>query len=138
MAHLRVAVEHIHGIFVEARKTVPSVAGQIDCAGNMSFLVILSLANVNDREISALLDRVAEVPFLRLRGSARHAEQLKTHRDIALLSRQLATIACDAPLPADFGNGERRAVDVAGLDALFEQLRFGPLTRRRLQTAAAG
>lgn len=88
--------------------------------------------------LDALLERVAEVPFLRLRGSARHAEQLKTHRDIALLSRQLATIACDAPLPDDFGNGERRAVDTPGLEALFEQLRFGPLTRRRLQTAAAG
>ena len=85
-----------------------------------------------------MLERVAEVPFLRLRGSARHAEQLKTHRGIALLSRQLATIACDAPLPGDFGSGERRAVDGAGLEALFEQLRFGPLTRRRLHMAAAG
>ena len=88
--------------------------------------------------LDALLERIGEVPFLRLRGSARHAEQLKAHRDIALLSRQLATIACDAPLPADFGNGERGGVDSAALDGLYEQLRFGPLTRRRLQSAATG
>jgi len=85
--------------------------------------------------LDALLDRVAEVPFLRMRGSAQHAERLKLHRELALLSRRLATIACDAPLPGDFGAGERRAIDGDALEALFEQLRFGPLTRRRLQSA---
>ena len=86
--------------------------------------------------LDALLERVEEVRFLRLRGSAQHAERLKEHRDIALLSRRLATIACDAPLPGDFGSGERRPADASALDALSAQLRFGPLTRRRLQTAA--
>ena len=86
--------------------------------------------------LDILLERLAEVPFLRLRGSAQHAGRLKEHRDVALLSRRLATIACDAPLPDDFGSGERRAIDSVGLEALFEQLRFGPMTRRRLQSAA--
>jgi DNA polymerase-1 len=86
--------------------------------------------------LDALLERVAEVPFLRLRGSAQHANRLKDHREIALLSRRLATVICDAPLPADFGSGERRAADFDALTALSEQLRFGPLTRRRLQEAA--
>ena len=85
-----------------------------------------------------LLEKLAEVPFLRLRGSAQHASRLREHRDVALLSRRLATIACDAPLPEDFGSGERRAVDTGALEALFEQLRFGPMTRRRLQGALAG
>ena len=87
--------------------------------------------------LDALLERLAEVPFLRLRGSAQHAGRLREHRDIALLSRRLATIACDAPLPEDFGSGERGAVDGAALDGLSGQLRFGPMTRRRLQTAAS-
>ncbi len=86
--------------------------------------------------LDILLERLAEVPFLRLRGSAQHADRLKQHRDIALLSRRLATIDCDAPLPGDFGCGERRPVDASALASLFEQLRFGPLTRRRLQSAA--
>jgi 5'-3' exonuclease len=85
--------------------------------------------------LDALLEKVAEVPFLRLRGSAQHAERLKSHRDIALLSRKLATIMCDAPLPDDFGTAERRAPDSAAIDALSETLRFGPMTRRRLQHA---
>lgn len=87
--------------------------------------------------LDALLERVAEVPFLRLRGGAQHAGRLQAHRELALLSRRLATIACDAPLPQDLGSGERRAIDASALGTLSEQLRFGPLTRRRLQTAVA-
>ena len=87
--------------------------------------------------LDGLLERLAEVPFLRLRGSAQHAERLKQHRELALLSRQLATIACDAPLPDGFGTAERRAVDDQALQALSDQLRLGPMTRRRLQAVAA-
>ncbi|MEO8160270.1 MAG: 5'-3' exonuclease H3TH domain-containing protein [Arenimonas sp.] len=85
--------------------------------------------------LDALLERLAEVPFLRLRGSAAHATRLQAHRELALLSRRLATIACDAPLPADFDGGVRRPIDAAALEALVERLRFGPMTRRRLQAA---
>jgi len=85
--------------------------------------------------LDALLERIAEVPYLRLRGSAAHAARLREHRELALLSRRLATIACDAPLPADFDDAARKPVDAAVLDALVERLRFGPMTRRRLQTA---
>jgi DNA polymerase-1 len=87
--------------------------------------------------LDILFERLAEVPYLRLRGSAQHASRLKEHRDVALLSRRLATIVCDAPLPEDFGSGERLRVDVEALEALSEQLRFGPLTRRRLQSASS-
>lgn len=82
--------------------------------------------------LDALLSRLAEVPYLRLRGAALHAERLKLHREQALLSRRLATIALDAPLPGDLARAERRAVDAAALEALLDRLRFGPLTRRRM------
>jgi 5'-3' exonuclease len=85
--------------------------------------------------LDALLDKLAEVPFLRLRGGAQHAQRLVEHRELALLSRRLATIDCQAPLPDGFDNGRRGAVDTAALDALAEHLRFGPLTRRRVRTA---
>ena len=86
--------------------------------------------------LDALLERVAEVPYLRsVRGGAAHATRLQQHREVALLSRRLATIACDAPLPEDFAHGMRGPVDHALLDELVEQLRFGPMTRRRLQAA---
>jgi 5'-3' exonuclease len=82
-----------------------------------------------------LYERLDEVPYLRLRGSAQHAARLREHRDIALLSRRLATIDVAAPLPPDLGTAERRAPDAAALEALCEDLRFGPMTRRRLMSA---
>jgi len=81
--------------------------------------------------LDALLQRVDELPFLRIRGAAAHAKRLQEHADLALLCRQLATVATDAPLPEDVGDGRRRAVDRDALESLLEQLRFGPMTRRR-------
>jgi 5'-3' exonuclease len=81
--------------------------------------------------LDALLERVAEVPFLRVRGAAAHAKRLIEHREQALLSRRLATIALDAPLPVEIGDAQRNGGSREQLDELFEHLRFGPLTRRR-------
>lgn len=85
--------------------------------------------------LDGIYERLDEVPYLRLRGSAQHAARLREHRDIALLSRRLATIDVAAPLPPDLGTAERRAPDAAALEALCEDLRFGPMTRRRLMSA---
>jgi DNA polymerase I len=82
--------------------------------------------------MDALLEKLSEVPYLRLRGSAQHAQRLGEHRDIALLSRRLATIDCEAPMPADWGHGARGEIDRPALEALAAHLRFGPLTRRRV------
>jgi len=82
--------------------------------------------------LDALLENLDEIPYLRLRSAAMHAAKLREHREIALLSRKLATIRCDIPLPDDTALGSRRAKDENGLMALIEQLRLGPLTRRRL------
>jgi DNA polymerase-1 len=81
--------------------------------------------------LDAILARVEEIPFLRLRGAAQHAARLREHRELALLSRRLATIALDAPLPESVGDATRRAADRAALEALLESVRAGPLTRRR-------
>jgi DNA polymerase-1 len=85
--------------------------------------------------MDAIYERLGEVPYLRLRGSAQHAQRLLEHRETALLSRRLATIDVSAPLPADFGTAERRPANAAGLEAICEDLRFGPMTRRRLLSA---
>ena len=82
--------------------------------------------------LDVLLEKLDEIPYLRLRSAALHATKLREHRDMALLSRKLATIRCDIPLPEDTALGSRRAKDEDGLMALIEQLRLGPLTRRRL------
>jgi 5'-3' exonuclease len=86
--------------------------------------------------LDALLARVDEVPFLRLRGAAQAAARLRQHRDQALLCRQLTTIACDAPLGPGAPRFARAGADAEAVSRLCERLRFGPLTRRRLYAAA--
>ncbi len=81
--------------------------------------------------LDALLERVNEVPFLRLRGAASHAIRLRDHREQALLSRQLATIHLQAPLSQSVQDARRQPGNRDQLLALMEQLRFGPMTRRR-------
>ena len=84
--------------------------------------------------LDALLARIDEVPYLRLRGAAGIAVKLREHREQALLWRQLTTIALNAPL--DDGHFVRGNADAAMLATLCEALRFGPMTRRRLHAAA--
>jgi DNA polymerase I len=85
--------------------------------------------------LDALLERIDEVGFLRFRGAAQAAVKLRAHREQALLCRQLATIALDAPLDAAAPPVARTAAEAGPLHALCEALRFGPMTRRRLYTA---
>lgn len=115
------------GLTGDAIDNIPGVPG----IGPKTAATLLGHFGALD-EIYARLD---EVPYLRMRGSAQHAARLREHREIALLSRQLATIDTGAPLPDDLGLAERRAPDPSALDELCERLRFGPLTRRRLQSA---
>lgn len=81
--------------------------------------------------LDELLDRVDEVPFLRLRGAASCAAKLRTHAESARLYRRLTRIALDAPIE---GGAEWlvRVPTLHKLEQLCEQLRFGPLTRSRL------
>ena len=83
-------------------------------------------------DLETLLAHVDEVPFLRVRGAASLATKLRAHADQARLSQRLARIAVDAPVPPGSTDGlRRRAPDFAALEALFERLKVGPLTRAR-------
>ena len=86
--------------------------------------------------LDALLERIDEIQYLRFRGAAQAGAKLHLHREQALLCRQLSTIALDAPLLGASLPFERNAADAATLLALCEAMRFGPLTRRRMQDAA--
>ncbi len=81
--------------------------------------------------LDALLTRIEEVPYLRLRGAAQVYARIKEHRELALLSQRLSAIALDAPGPIHVDALRRRAPDQKLLTSLFEKLRFGPLTRKR-------
>lgn len=85
--------------------------------------------------LEALYQRVGEVAFLRIRGAkALHARLIEQQAQ-ARLSQQLTTIACDAPVPAltDLHAG---TPDLPALNALFDQLGFGPFLRRRAAALA--
>lgn len=84
--------------------------------------------------LDALLARIDEIAFLRLRGAAGIALRLREQREHALLWRQLTTIALHAPIPE--GDFARAAGDAEELQSLADWLRFGPLTRKRLFDAA--
>ncbi|MBB5207147.1 5'-3' exonuclease [Chiayiivirga flava] len=88
--------------------------------------------------LDPLLLRLAEVPYLRLRGAAAHAARLGEHRELALLSRSLATIALDAPLANDVDAAPRGSGDRTAMESLLERLRFGPMTRRRVLAQLGG
>ncbi|WP_267223574.1 5'-3' exonuclease [Dyella silvae] len=83
--------------------------------------------------LDALLDRVDEVPFLRIRGAASCAAKLREHAEAARLYRRLTRIALDAPVAPEVDAWRRRQGEMATMDALCERLRFGPLTRTRLK-----
>ncbi|ODU53577.1 5'-3' exonuclease H3TH domain-containing protein [Thermomonas sp. XSG] len=110
----------------DAVDNIPGVTG----IGPKSAAVLLA----HFESLDALLARIDEVPFLRLRGAATLATRLREQREHALLWRRLTTIALDAPLP-EHGFARGRG-DVDELAALADWVKFGPMTRKRLADAA--
>ena len=85
--------------------------------------------------LDALLERIDEVAFLRLRGAATAAARLREHREQVLLWRRLSTIACDAPVEGAAPPFARAAADPGTLSAFADAVGFGPMTRRRIESA---
>ncbi len=112
----------------DAVDNIPGVTG----IGAKSAAVLLA----HFGSLDAMLERIDEIPFLRLRGAAQMAARQREQREHALLWRQLTTIALDAPLQAASPQFARAPADADMLGGLCEALRFGPLTRRRLLAAA--
>lgn len=82
--------------------------------------------------LDALVDRIDEVAFLRLRGAATTARRLREQREHLPLWQQLTRIALDAPLDPHVPPFARNPPNTAALDAFAERARLGPLTRRRM------
>ncbi|GAA3917016.1 5'-3' exonuclease [Luteimonas lutimaris] len=134
----RADVKARHG--VEARQIADYLALSGDAVDNIPGVpgigaktAAILLAHFDS--LDTLLERIDEVAFLRFRGAAQAAAKLRLHREQALLCRQLSTIALDAPITGADAPFPRRDADAATLLALAEAMRFGPMTRRRLQAA---
>lgn len=125
--HARQVADYL-GLCGDAVDNIPGVPG-IGCKTAAALLAHFCT-------LDALLSRIDEVPYLRsIRGAAGIAVKLRANRDQALLSRQLATIALDAPFDATRVPFLRSVACRDTLWALCEHLRFGPMTRRRLGQA---
>lgn len=104
---------------------IPGVPG----VGSKTAVALLEALGDLDA-IYADLDRVAELP---LRGASAVARKLEAGRSMAFLSRELATVASDAPVRAGLRELARRPVDAEALEAFG----FGTLRARALELDAA-
>jgi len=78
-----------------------------------------------------LYARLLEVAKLKsIRGGVALAERLAVHRDLAFLSKELATVARDAPLTAGLDDLEYLGADREAVDALFDRMGFGRIRAR--------
>jgi len=81
-------------------------------------------------DLDDLYARLDEVPHLALRGAASLAARLAEHRDLAFLSRRLATVVRNAPFAGDPAALAFHGADPKLVDPLFERLGFGRIRDR--------
>lgn len=84
-----------------------------------------------------LYARLPEVRGLPIRGAARVADLLGTHREAAYLARQLTRIACDLPLEVAPEALQRRAPDLPALDEFYDRAGFGSMLRQQARRIAS-
>ena len=115
----------------DAEESVQEAVDKLTVAGHVH-----TVAKIKSAKAMQVLRWVRqEEKMSRETHAAQAAVKLRAHREQALLCRQLATIALDAPLDAAAPPFARTAAEAGTLHALCEALRFGPMTRRRLYTA---
>lgn len=81
-------------------------------------------------DLDELYERLDEVPTLAIRGARTLPAKLEQHRELAFLSRELATVAVDAPARATLRDLEWKGADPLLVDPLFERLGLGGLRGR--------
>ncbi|HVA54520.1 MAG TPA: DNA polymerase I [Gammaproteobacteria bacterium] len=74
--------------------------------------------------LEALYQRLDEIPQLTIRGAKNLPEKFRAQRDQAMLSRQLAVIHCDVPLPVKPHDLTMRTPDTAVLRDIYTNLEF--------------
>ncbi len=115
-------VPDLLGLAGDPVDNIPGVAG----IGRKTAAALLELfADLDD-----LYGRLDAVLDAGLRGAKGLHQRLAGGREVAFLSRRLATIARDAPVAAGPGDLLYRGADRARVEALFEELGFGRIRER--------
>lgn len=81
--------------------------------------------------LDALYDNLHRVPETRIRGARSVAAKLAAGRDMAFLSRQLATIYCEAPLNTQLGDLRWQRPEQTSIRRFFHRMNFGAGLRER-------
>jgi 5'-3' exonuclease len=120
--------EQIADFLALAGDAVDNIKG-VPGVGKKTAAVLLehfgSLANIYDN-----LDKVHEVS---VRGSKTLGEKLDTHKEAAMLARQLTGIACDAPIDDAEAAMQRSSPDLGDINALFDEANIGTALRRQAE-----
>ena len=136
--------KHVESTFTKnVLRGVGSFAGALDITQikNMKEPVLLStMDGVGTKTAVALLAyfgsleevcaRSAEIPSLGLRGGGRIRRLIEEQREMALMSKRLATVARDAVIDTSLDDLRLAAPRHAVLDPLFERLGFDTLYQR--------
>ncbi len=84
--------------------------------------------------LEQLYDRLDEVARLPIRGAMGVQQKLRDAREIALLSKQLATVSVEAPVTENLEDLRYRGPDREALEQLMDRLGFGTLRERVLES----
>ncbi len=79
--------------------------------------------------IDEIANRLDEVAALGFRGSKTFAKKFEEHKDIVLVSRELATIKTDVELPVSIDKLKAKPVDTEALLELYRQFEFRTMIR---------
>lgn len=123
-----VPAEQIADFLALAGDSVDNIPGVPGVGKKTAAALLTHFGNLD--EIYRNLDRVHEVP---VRGAKTLAAKLETHRDAAMIARQLTGIACDAPIDTDIGGLLRKRPDLGTINALFDEAGIGTALRRQAE-----
>jgi len=106
----------------DAVDNIPGVKG----IGEKTAAALLSkFANVE-----TLYQKLDHVEKMELRGAAAIRAKLEKNREMAFLSKQLATIACAAPMQVTLQTLKYKGADRKKIEPLFNRLGFGKIRER--------
>ena len=80
--------------------------------------------------VEEIYQKIEKVEKLTIRGAQAIRAKLEASQDMAFLSKQLATIAVDAPVKASLRELKYAGADKKNVDELFDQLGFGKIRER--------
>lgn len=123
--------EQIADFLALAGDSVDNIKG-VPGVGRKTAIALLEHFGSMD-DLYANLDTVHEV---NVRGAKTLGVKLETHRDAALLARQLTGIACDAPVDRPATGLKPTKPDLGAINALYDEASIGMALRRQAERVA--